>query len=134
MSATHLPSSVAGNASSLDSASSSNPQYTPNSDGSEQEYTAPRPVESSHGPLRLQTNFDDDAESGPISVIDDDQVYDSGEELEGKDTRSRAAPQYTPEEDREVVKLFDRRLVPFLALLYLLAFLDRSSMSSPITL
>lgn len=36
---------------------------------------------------------------------------------------------YTPDEERAVVKKFDRRLVLFVALLYMLSFLDRSSMS-----
>lgn len=35
---------------------------------------------------------------------------------------------YTPDEERAVVKKLDRRLVLFVALLYLLSFLDRSSM------
>jgi hypothetical protein len=35
---------------------------------------------------------------------------------------------YTPDEERAVVKKFDRRLVLFVALLYMLSFLDRSSM------
>jgi hypothetical protein len=34
---------------------------------------------------------------------------------------------YTPDEERAVLRKFDRRLVPFLALLYMLSFLDRSS-------
>lgn len=36
---------------------------------------------------------------------------------------------YTPYEERSVIKKFDRRLVMFVALLYMLSFLDRSSMS-----
>lgn len=123
----HLPPSAAGS----DSASSSNPQYTPDSNGSENEYPASRPVRSPVGPLRLQTNFEDEAEAGgSASDIDDENGYDSGEELEGKSTRGRTTPMYTPDEEKEVVRIFDRRLVPFLALLYLLAFLDRSSTSS----
>lgn len=35
---------------------------------------------------------------------------------------------YTPDEEREVVRKFDRRLVVFVAGLYMLSFLDRSSM------
>ena len=35
---------------------------------------------------------------------------------------------YTPDEERRVVRKFDRRLVLFVALLYMLSFLDRSSM------
>lgn len=34
---------------------------------------------------------------------------------------------YTPDEEKSVIKTFDRRLVLFIALLYMLSFLDRSS-------
>jgi hypothetical protein len=34
---------------------------------------------------------------------------------------------YTPDEDKTVLKLLDRKLVSFMALLYCLSFLDRSS-------
>lgn len=34
---------------------------------------------------------------------------------------------YTPDEERLVIKTFDRRIVLFIALLYMLSFLDRSS-------
>ncbi|KAH9904113.1 hypothetical protein F4778DRAFT_82313 [Xylariomycetidae sp. FL2044] len=37
---------------------------------------------------------------------------------------------YTPDEERAVVRKFDRRLVLFLSLCYMLSFLDRSSMSA----
>jgi hypothetical protein len=36
---------------------------------------------------------------------------------------------YTPDEERAVVRKFDRKLVLFVALLYMLSFLDRSSMA-----
>ncbi len=39
---------------------------------------------------------------------------------------------YTPDEEQAVVRKFDRRLVLFVALLYLLSFLDRSSACTPI--
>lgn len=82
------------------------------------------------GKLRVQTNFDDDgAVAASVSDIEERDVYESGEEVEGKRRQKLKKPKYTLEEDREVVRIFDRRLVPFLALLYLLAFLDRSSMS-----
>lgn len=38
---------------------------------------------------------------------------------------------YTPDEDRAVRGKFDRKLVLFVALLFLLSFVDRSSMSIP---
>lgn len=43
----------------------------------------------------------------------------------GKSFRKKL--RYTPEEERAVVKKFDRKLVLFVALLYMLSFLDRSS-------
>ncbi len=35
---------------------------------------------------------------------------------------------YTPDEERSVIRKFDKKLVLFVALLYMLSFLDRSSM------
>lgn len=37
---------------------------------------------------------------------------------------------YTPDEEKTVIRKFDRRLVLFVALLYMLSFLDRSSKSN----
>jgi len=68
----------------------------------------------------------------------------SGEELElheltnlddddgkGSDEHQELATQrydlYSPEEDKKVLKKLDRRVVLFIAFLYLLSFLDRSS-------
>jgi hypothetical protein len=74
----------------------------------------------------VETNFDDHPDVGdPLS--DCENEYNTPDELEGKFRRGGSAPRYTYEEEGEVVKRFDRRLVPFLALLYLLSFLDRSS-------
>ena len=39
---------------------------------------------------------------------------------------------YTPDEDKKVLRKLDRKLVGFMALLYCLSFLDRTSESSPI--
>jgi hypothetical protein len=75
----------------------------------------------------VETNFDDHPDVGdPLSDFENE--YNTSEELEGKFRQGGSAPRYTSEEESEVVKRFDRRLVPFLALLYLLSFLDRSSM------
>jgi hypothetical protein len=59
------------------------------------------------------------------------------EEEDEKYTRRRGASMstvhsfqlYTPDEERAVVRKFDRKLVLFVALLYMLSFLDRSSLS-----
>ena len=54
--------------------------------------------------------------------------YNSMPELrENKPPRAGSSLKYSAAEESEVVKKFDRKLVPFLALLYLLSFLDRSS-------
>lgn len=124
-----LHHSVAGNASSS-SSGTSEPRFTPVSYGSDEDSPVPGPSKSSMGPLRLQTNFEDHTDVGdPLSDFENDGEYNPCGELEGKLPRGGLAPRCTPEEESEVVRIFDRRLVPFLALLYLLSFLDRSSMS-----
>lgn len=124
MASLHLPPSAAGNTSASDSSGLS-PQFTPVSNGSEEEYPGSTSAISPVGNLRLQTNFDDRADA--VSDIEEENEYDSLEELGRKNRSVQSRLKFTPEEEREVVKVFDRRLVPFLALLYLLAFLDRSS-------
>ncbi len=69
-----------------------------------------------------------------------DQPRDDGYESEEEDAESTRARRrrasvsttasfqlYTPDEEQAVVRKFDRRLVMFVALLYMLSFLDRSS-------
>lgn len=55
------------------------------------------------------------------SIADDDDVDDSADE--------DGAQLYSPIEERAVISKLDRRLVLFVALLYMLSFLDRSSKS-----
>lgn len=60
--------------------------------------------------------------------------HDVGDEYELQSGRRGSASTlqsyqlYTPDEERAVVRKFDRRLVLIVALLYMLSFLDRSSM------
>ena len=132
----YKPPPAAGNAPSDDSASSSNTRHAPVSDGLEEHreeedhHSAPRPGKSNVEPLRLQTSFRDNAETGGPVSGGEENGYDSEEDLEGKRIRAGEDQNYTIQEEKEVVSRFDRRLVTFLALLYLLAFLDRSSMSN----
>lgn len=58
------------------------------------------------------------------STTDGDSEHDDKEE-------GRQSLVYTAEEERAVVRKFDRRLVLFVALLYMLSFLDRSSSFCP---
>ena len=65
---------------------------------------------------------------------DEEEVFreDSGGGGRGRGSIStvQSYQLYTPDEERAVVRKFDRKLVVFVALLYMLSFLDRSSMSS----
>ncbi|KAJ5340847.1 hypothetical protein N7541_009971 [Penicillium brevicompactum] len=122
---------TAGHPPSTSSSTSSNPRFTPISYGSEEEIPESGPAKSPILPLRVQTNFQDYPDVGdPLSDIENESRYNESEELEGKLPNAGAAPKYTPEEESQVVKRFDRRLVPFLALLYLLSFLDRSNIGN----
>lgn len=113
--------------SSNSSGTSSSPRFTPVSYDQDSDSPASGLDKSPIGPLRVETNFDDHPDVGdPLSDFENE--YNTSEELEGKFRQGGSAPRYTSEEESEVVKRFDRRLVPFLALLYLLSFLDRSSM------
>lgn len=64
---------------------------------------------------------------------DDDEVYELNErgsrEINGAEGSLRHGFTYTAEEERAVIDKFDRRLVLFVAFLYMLSFLDRSSLS-----
>lgn len=78
----------------------------------------------------------DVADHGHAVAQPDDEVEDESEEEEEErihQLRLKRATtfskDYTDEEERAVVGKLDRKLVLFLAFLYLLSFLDRSSMS-----
>ncbi|KAJ5227254.1 Major facilitator superfamily domain general substrate transporter [Penicillium citrinum] len=132
----HNPPPAAENALSDESASSSNTRNTPVSDGLEEHreeedyHSAPGSGRYNVGSLRLQTDFGDNAETGGPVSEGEGNGYDSEEDLEGKRARAGDGHNYTPEEEKEVVSRFDRRLVTFLTLLYLLAFLDRSNIGN----
>ncbi len=82
----------------------------------------------------------DDLEDERYDGIDDAGRSRLADEAggEGRRRRRRRRPSastvasfqlYTPDEEKAVVRKLDRRLVVFVALLYMLSFLDRSSMS-----
>ena len=125
---TFQPPSAAGNASSSGSSSSSNPRYTPVSNNSKEELSVSAPTKLPAGTLRLETNFEDNPGAGGSVSDTEENMNESSAEREAKSGHTKFAPKYTQDEEKEIVKIFDRRLVPFLALLYLLSFLDRSSM------
>jgi hypothetical protein len=86
------------------------------------------------------SDFDDDYDGHEsIELQPQDKEADFEAPLRTGDDGSYALPRrgsasttqsfqlYTPDEERAVVRKFDKRLVLFVALLYMLSFLDRSS-------
>ncbi|PYI14618.1 MFS general substrate transporter [Aspergillus violaceofuscus CBS 115571] len=123
------------------SSSSDGLLYTPASDRSEEEEeeeeeeedgpSSSRPSRPTIGSLKVQTDFSDDADLSGSSDDGLDDGYDSYDDIRPNSSRdSHDFLKYTIEEEQQVVKRFDRKLVPFLALLYLLSFLDRSNIGN----
>ena len=82
---------------------------------------------SSHGPNGLKT------QNGYDPRFDESEDEEKGSDFKKRrresDSTVHSFMLYTPNEEKTVIKKFDRRLVLFVALLYMLSFLDRSSMS-----
>lgn len=104
--------------------------------GSTDDSTSPRPTpsrssgSSSDLPLLKEPNsyeLQPITHSTPPSpfVEDDDEDKQNARRLSFDSVQSYEL--YTPDEDKTVLKKLDRRLVGFMALLYCLSFLDRSS-------
>lgn len=74
---------------------------------------------SRHPGEKEEDGYDEDEEEG-----DERGIYGR----RGSASTVQSYQLYTPDEERAVVRKFDRKLVLFVALLYMLSFLDRSSM------
>ncbi|TAQ84505.1 hypothetical protein B7494_g7167 [Chlorociboria aeruginascens] len=110
--------------------SSSNAHLTPDSDSDDSELDMVDGRES----FKLQYKRTKDAEKAAETIEDDS---DEGEEEYHDSARRRTSVSttqsyqlYTPDEERAVVRKFDRKLVLFVALLYMLSFLDRSNIGN----
>ncbi|KAH8429606.1 putative MFS transporter [Aspergillus melleus] len=112
---------------STSSNGSSSAQYTPVSDGSEEEHVPSSGRRPPPGSLKLQTDLDLDEDF--FSDAGSDPGYESYGDAP-RDSEQSSLPKYSMAEEREVVKKFDRKLIPFLALLYMLSFLDRSNIGN----
>ncbi|PLB34281.1 putative MFS transporter [Aspergillus candidus] len=117
----------AGTSSSTSSNGSFNTPLDTPSERSDADGDAPsvnwnRPVA---GSLRLQTDFGPEQHRSSEDDESKDDGYDTPDDFP-RETR----PKYTAIEEQQVVKKFDRKLVPFLAFLYLLSFLDRSNIGN----
>jgi hypothetical protein len=107
------------------SSSTSNARLTPDSDSDDSDLEIGELGES----FKLQRRVKDEEKRGELEEDseDDDVGYrDSGRRRASVST-VQSYQLYTPDEERAVVRKFDRKLVLFVALLYMLSFLDRSS-------
>jgi hypothetical protein len=116
---------------SPNSSSTSNARLTPDSDSDDSD------LEIGEGELgesfKLQSRsryVEKEAEAGEDD--DADEEYNDGGPRRGSASTVHSFQLYTPDEERAVVRKFDRKLVLFVALLYMLSFLDRSSPSLPL--
>ena len=76
-----------------------------------------------------QMELDDSHETELLEVeSDDEKVVVLPRDRRRSSSTIQSFMLYTPDEENAVVRKFDRRLVLLLALLYMLSFLDRSSM------
>lgn len=67
-----------------------------------------------------------------VSQGESDEDEEDGKDIQSRSGISDLSESYTQQEERAIVRKFDRRLVLFMALLYLLSFLDRSSQTPPL--
>jgi hypothetical protein len=107
------------------SSSTSNAHLTPDSD-SESDLELDEPGES----YKLQRRARDEEKAAELDgdTEDEEGYVDTGRRRASVST-VQSYQLYTPDEERAVVRKFDRKLVLFVALLYMLSFLDRSSKS-----
>ena len=80
------------------------------------------------GKSRDYGDKDSDHESLDLDFSSEDEEKEHMRPMRRVGTQSK---DYTDEEERVIVRKFDRKLVLFMALLYMLSFLDRSSQSLP---
>jgi hypothetical protein len=114
---------------SPNSSSTSNARLTPDSDPDDSD------LEIGEGELgesfKLQSRnryVEKEVEAGEDDD-DADEEYIDGRPRRGSASTVHSFQLYTPDEERAIVRKFDRKLVLFVALLYMLSFLDRSSLS-----
>jgi len=124
--------------SSNTSSSPTNTRLTPNSDDDESDPEMLETGESIRLPSRRGQVIDEKAMLEDEEEGIEEEEQDEGEYKEFLTRQRRRESMstvqsyqlYTPDEERAVIRKFDRRLVLFVALLYMLSFLDRSSTSA----
>jgi hypothetical protein len=109
------------------SSGSQTTRLTPDSDSEDSDLEL-KEDELGHS-IKLQRRDPDKSQGadvdGPADEDDDDDRTPLGSR--GSESTMHSYQLYTPDEERAVIRKFDKRLVLFVALLYMLSFLDRSS-------
>lgn len=121
------------------SSETSHTRLTPNSDSEHDDDFAIDDAEAdeSYSMMRVRGEgrekvWDAEEEGGSDSSEgDEEDDRDGGRRRRASVSTVQSYQLYTPDEEKEVVKIFDKKLVLFVALLYMLSFLDRSSQSFP---
>lgn len=114
---------------SPNSSSTSNARLTPGSDSEDSDLDMGDMGDVGES-FKLRSHMQD-AEKGDEEQKDgevSEEEYQNRDVRRGSVSTTHSFQLYTPDEERAVVRKFDRRLVLFVALLYMLSFLDRSSM------
>jgi hypothetical protein len=107
------------------SSASQTTRLTPESDSDDSDLDLNRD-ELSHGIELHQRDSEKAHDTEHLDIAGDDDEPRLGRR--GSISTRLSDQLYTPDEERAVVRKFDRKLVCFVALLYMLSFLDRSSM------
>ncbi|KAE9371127.1 major facilitator superfamily transporter [Stipitochalara longipes BDJ] len=108
--------------------SSAATRLTPDSDSDESDLEMGELGESFKLQRRDQRE-DHTAAGGEDEDVDEEKYHDAPQRRASVST-VQSYQLYTPDEERAVVKKFDRRLVVFVAFLYMLSFLDRSNIGN----
>jgi Major Facilitator Superfamily len=104
-------------------------ELTPNSDAEGSDRLQDISASRIDGKVKLRRSYENDGNS--LSSADDsDNGNDFDEQIQRLRRVSTQSKNYTDEEEKRVIRKFDRRLVLFLALLYMLSFLDRSNIGN----
>ena len=109
--------------------SSATTRLTPDSDSDESDLEMGELGESFK--LRRQEKKENGDEPEDKDDEVDEEKYHDAPRRRASVSTMQSYQLYTPDEERAVVRKLDRKLVLFVALLYMLSFLDRSSMATP---
>jgi hypothetical protein len=109
--------------------SSGTTRLTPDSDSEDSDLEMGELGES----FKLQKREETEVDHAVEDEDEDEESYRDGPRRRASVSTVQSYQLYTPDEERAIVRKFDRRLALFVALLYMLSFLDRSSMVPSIT-